>query len=88
MNNLAKYLRRYPDLCRTETAEPRFESSGIGRVMQNISEVLCQGCSLYQTCWEREFYQTYRDFFNLVSLTEIKDSLSLMTCRLRLSGGV
>ncbi|MGI6514520.1 MAG: hypothetical protein ACOX3D_09260 [Syntrophomonadales bacterium] len=48
------------------------ESSSIGRVLQNISEVLCRGCSLYKTCWEREFYQTYRDFFNLVSLTEIK----------------
>ncbi|NLW43724.1 MAG: stage II sporulation protein E [Syntrophomonadaceae bacterium] len=77
MNNLAKVFEEISmTFVEPETAEPEpRESSGIGRVMQNISEVLCQGCSLYQTCWEREFYQTYRDFFNLVSLTEIKGQL-------------
>ena len=38
----------------TEAVEPvPQESSSIGRVLQNISEVLCRGCSLYKTCWER-----------------------------------
>lgn len=77
MNNLAKVFEEISmTFVETEAVEPvPQESSSIGRVLQNISEVLCRGCSLYKTCWEREFYQTYRDFFNLVSLTEIKGQL-------------
>ena len=77
MNNLAKVFEEISmTFVETEAVEPvPHESSSIGRVLQNISEVLCRGCSLYKTCWEREFYQTYRDFFNLVSLTEIKGQL-------------
>jgi len=77
MNNLAKVFEEISmTFVETEPAEPETqESSSMGRVLQNISEVLCQGCGLYKTCWELEFYQTYRDFFNLVSLTEIKGQL-------------
>ncbi len=77
MNNLAKVFEEISmTFVETEAAEPEIqESSSIGRVLQSISEVLCRGCGLYKTCWELEFYQTYRDFFNLVSLTELKGQL-------------
>ncbi len=77
MNNLARVFEEIsmtfaePEVAESEVQEP----SNIGRVLQNISETLCQSCSLHQTCWEREFYQTYRDFFNLLSIAEIKGQL-------------
>lgn len=77
MNNLAKVFEEISmTFAETEAVEPvPQEASGIGRVLQSISETLCQDCGLRKTCWEREFYQTYRDFFNLISLVEIKGQL-------------
>lgn len=77
MNNLAKVFEEISmTFAETEAAEPvPQESSDIGRVLQNISENLCENCGLHKTCWEREFYQTYRDLFNLISLAEMKGQL-------------
>lgn len=46
------------------------------RVFQNIAERFCQKCSIHRTCWEREFYQTYRDLFFVLSRAEEKGELA------------
>lgn len=77
MNNLAKVFEEISmTFAETEAVEPEpQEHSNMGRVLQTISETLCLNCGLHQTCWDREFYQTYRDFFNLMSLAEIKGQI-------------
>jgi len=77
MNNLAKVFEEISmTFAEAEAVEPvPQEASSIGRVLQDISETLCQNCGLHKTCWEREFYQTYRDFFNLITLAEFKGQL-------------
>jgi len=77
MNSLARVFEEISmTFAEAESVEPEpREPSHLGRVLQSVSETLCLRCALHQTCWEREFYQTYRDFFNLLSLAEIKGQI-------------
>lgn len=60
----------------TEPAPDNEEGPNVGRVFQEISNSFCCRCALYQTCWEKEFYQTYRDFFTLFGLAETQGMIS------------
>ncbi|MGE5398488.1 MAG: stage II sporulation protein E, partial [Chitinophagales bacterium] len=77
MNQLAKV---FEEISMTfaggeQPAESPAEPNAVGKVFQNITEGFCQKCGSYETCWEREFYKTYREFFNLFSIAELKGSL-------------
>ncbi|KLU62042.1 stage II sporulation protein E [Peptococcaceae bacterium CEB3] len=50
-----------------ETANLRPE---IPELMNVLVERVCQSCPTIATCWEREFYKTYRYLFDLFSLVE------------------
>lgn len=74
MNNLAKV---FEEMSMTfADPEPQSENGEtfVSEVFQNIG-VFCQKCAIYKTCWEHEFYQTYRNFFNLLSLADIKGQI-------------
>jgi len=38
-----------------------------GRIFEQVSEQVCQGCSMFRHCWEREFQGTYQLFSDLWS---------------------
>jgi stage II sporulation protein E len=76
MNNLA---RVFEEISMTfADAEPKSDDSEknyLSNIFQTITGFFCQKCAIYKTCWESEFYQTYREFFNIISLAEMKGSL-------------
>ncbi|NLB18367.1 MAG: stage II sporulation protein E [Syntrophomonadaceae bacterium] len=78
MNNLARVFEEISmtfaesDPIKSDGAQPVY----VGRIMEDIAEGLCTNCAIHSTCWEKEFYQTYRDFFNLMSLMELKGEVS------------
>lgn len=37
-----------------------------------IAGQVCRGCPLYRSCWERDFYNTYNNIFDLVTTCENK----------------
>ncbi|MDU5082377.1 stage II sporulation protein E [uncultured Tissierella sp.] len=59
-----------------ESAEEReFHSTGeVYSMVDGIANCICTGCSKYESCWERNYYSTYQNFFNLVALAEIKST--------------
>lgn len=59
-----------------ESAEERdFHSTGeVYSMVDSIANGVCTGCYKYENCWERNYYNTYQNFFNLVGLVEIKSS--------------
>ncbi|MGE5373119.1 MAG: stage II sporulation protein E [Solirubrobacterales bacterium] len=76
MNGLAKV---FDEIAMTFAADEPAPDQGqepethrVGSVFQAMADNFCQPCALFRTCWENEFYHTYRDFFNLFSLAEMR----------------
>ena len=46
------------------------EDHNINSLLHRISARVCQDCSLYKVCWEKDFYQTYRTVMNLFTHIE------------------
>ena len=44
---------------------------------QDIVRKICDRCPKYVYCWEEEFYQTYREFFDLITLSEIRGEIEI-----------
>lgn len=59
-----------------ESAEERdFHSTGeVYSIVDSIANGICKGCYKYENCWEKNYYNTYQNFFNLVGLVEIKSA--------------
>ncbi|MGE5423501.1 MAG: stage II sporulation protein E [Ignavibacteriales bacterium] len=74
MNNLAKVFEEMSMTFADPDPQPDNGETFVGEVFQNIG-TFCQKCSIYRTCWEQEFYQTYRSFFNLLSLADVKGQI-------------
>lgn len=77
---VVKKLNRMVDLFNNlsttfkESAEERdFHSTGeVYSMVDCIANSICTDCYKYENCWERNYYNTYQNFFNLVGLVEIK----------------
>ncbi len=39
-------------------------------LFDEISQGFCKSCALYTTCWDQDFYRTYKNLFELFSLAE------------------
>ena len=50
----------------------REEQDRLQGIIDEVAATVCQGCSLHQTCWEREFYHTFRSLLDLVGATETR----------------
>ena len=45
-------------------------------LFDEVSQGFCQNCSVYGTCWEKDFYRTYKDLFDVFSLAEANGAVS------------
>ncbi len=48
----------------------------LSKLFDLIAERVCKGCPLYRSCWERDFYNTYNNIFDLVTTCETKGCIS------------
>ena len=54
----------------TAVAPAEKTETGLQPLFNEIGGRVCEGCGMYRTCWEREFYQTYQALLELFSLVE------------------
>ncbi|WP_031516492.1 stage II sporulation protein E [Desulfofalx alkaliphila] len=59
------------------TVEQSQEESGLERLFVEVGEKVCNGCALYRTCWEREFYRTYQQILDLLTAVELQGKLTV-----------
>ncbi len=52
------------------------EKSYLNMLFDEVSQGFCQNCSVYGTCWEKDFYRTYKDLFDVFSLAEANGAVS------------
>jgi len=51
------------------------EEERLNQLFRDICQEVCENCNLYLACWEEEFYKTYRLFFDLIGLVEVRGRL-------------
>ncbi|MBE3585848.1 MAG: stage II sporulation protein E [Thermoanaerobacter sp.] len=54
-----------------EKEEPSLQS-----LFNQIASKVCQGCGLYRTCWEWEFFHTYQSLLDLFTMVEMYGQVS------------
>lgn len=59
------------------TVEQAQEEQGLEQIFTQVGEKVCDGCALYRTCWEREFYQTYQQILDLLTTVEMYGKLNI-----------
>jgi stage II sporulation protein E len=54
------------------TAAPDFQQEpALQALFSEIGQKVCNGCGVYQICWEREFYLTYQSLLDVFAQVEI-----------------
>lgn len=54
------------------TATPDFrQEPALQALFNEIGQKVCNGCGVYQICWEREFYLTYQSLLDIFTQVEI-----------------
>jgi stage II sporulation protein E len=48
------------------------EQEELSGLFEKVAAETCKGCPLYRSCWERDFYQTYTNMFEMLSACEEK----------------
>ncbi|MBM7582468.1 stage II sporulation protein E [Caldicoprobacter guelmensis] len=48
---------------------------GINRLLDAVASKVCTACTFYRNCWQRNFYATYNNMFDLISIIENKGNI-------------
>lgn len=49
----------------------------LNRLLASLLAHVCESCPLYSTCWEQDFFKTYQNTFELLSLAEFNAGLAV-----------
>lgn len=52
-------------------AEREASPASLPEVVRDVTSRVCENCSVYASCWEKDFYRTYKQIFDLLTLAEI-----------------
>lgn len=55
----------------------RYEEERLQAFIATIGARVCETCSFYRSCWEREFYKTYNQLLDVLDLIEAKGHLEV-----------
>ncbi|ABO48674.1 Phosphoprotein phosphatase [Desulforamulus reducens MI-1] len=53
------------------------EEHGLQQLFTEVSKKVCEGCALYRTCWERDFYRTYQNMLDMLSTVELQGKITM-----------
>lgn len=75
LNKSADLFNKLGSTFRESLEEKEYNSTTeVYSLVDDVVNTTCMNCSRYEKCWEENYYGSYHNFFNLVSLMEIKDS--------------
>ncbi|MGE5380804.1 MAG: SpoIIE family protein phosphatase, partial [Methylocystaceae bacterium] len=77
-DRLSRLARVFDEMSATfapEISEPASGEEEVKAIFEQTAAGFCASCSLHSTCWDREFYRTYRDLMALISQVGEKGDL-------------
>ncbi|GAB6179127.1 stage II sporulation protein E [Desulfotomaculum defluvii] len=61
----------------SSTVQQSQEEHGLQQLFTEVSKKVCEGCALYRTCWERDFYRTYQNMLDMLSTVELQGKITI-----------
>lgn len=61
----------------SSTVQQSHEEKGLQQLFSEVSKKVCDGCALYRTCWERDFYRTYQNMLDMLSIVELQGKITI-----------
>lgn len=61
----------------SSTVQKAQEEQGLQQLFAEVSKKVCEGCALYRTCWERDYYRTYQNLLDMLSVVELQGKISI-----------
>ena len=61
----------------SSTVQQSQEEHGLQQLFTEVSKKVCEGCALYRTCWERDFYRTYQNMLDMLSTVELQGKIAI-----------
>lgn len=55
----------------TAISEKRDNEQGLKQLMGEISKKACDGCGMFNVCWQNDYYRTYQYMLEMFTLTEM-----------------
>jgi stage II sporulation protein E len=52
-----------------------FSNEEVNQLMDDVAEKVCKDCSMCNICWDKEFYDTYRTVYSILSAIENKGQI-------------
>lgn len=78
-NKLKQFATTYENIARVfnNIAERKisFSNEEVNQLMDDVAEKICKECSMCNICWEKEFYDTYRTVYSILSAIENKGEI-------------
>ncbi len=78
---LQNWAHVFQELARTfqyaSQVKRRYEEERLQAFIAAIGARVCETCSFYRNCWEREFYKTYNQLLDVLGLIEAKGHLEV-----------
>lgn len=51
------------------------DKEDLTRLFDQIASHICSSCPLYRSCWRRDFYNTYANMFDMLTICELKGAI-------------
>nr|WP_315989593.1 SpoIIE family protein phosphatase [Desulforamulus aquiferis] len=61
----------------SSTVQQSQEEQGLQQLFAEVSKKVCQGCALYRTCWERDYYRTCQNMLDMLSIAELQGKVDI-----------
>ena len=77
LSGFGEILREMSHVCEelTDRRPDEADKSDLMTAMNRITNNVCNRCIMRSDCWERNFYQTYKNFLSLLTTLEVRGSV-------------
>ncbi|WP_353094407.1 stage II sporulation protein E [Tissierella praeacuta] len=75
LNRMSDLFNNLSSTFKESMEEKDFNSANeVYSMVDGIANNICVNCSRHEECWEKNYYRSYQNFFNLVGLVEVNSS--------------
>lgn len=76
LKDLSQVLKQLSNTFNTASPDEITEDDNLAKLYNQLTYRICSNCHMAKNCWEKDFYNTYKEIFNLILIIENKDNLS------------
>ncbi len=75
LKDLSQVLKQLSNTFNATSQDETTENDNLAKLYNQLTSRICSNCHMAKNCWERDFYNTYKEIFNLILVIENKGNL-------------